>query len=266
MGNSQKKLKFLLLGLDNCGKTTLLYKMKLGEVTSPPIIGANIENYKYKNIEMVCWDLGSIRLRHIYQNFFENVNGIIYMIDATDSDNFHDSKENFYKILEDQQLNGIPVLIFSNKKDLPTKMKLENLINLYEFNEKLQKRDWKIFETNAIKCEGVYEGLKWISEIIIPENDYFSEFPLIFSFHNNDFDFIQKNVTKKNINYKFDNNKFSFLHLACDSPSPSYDIFKFLLDLGCDVNYLDYWGKSPFSKIVSKVENDLELCSLLVKN
>jgi GTPase SAR1 family protein len=42
------------------GKTTILYKLKLGEVvTTIPTIGFNVETVEYKNISFTVWDVGS---------------------------------------------------------------------------------------------------------------------------------------------------------------------------------------------------------------
>lgn len=41
---SNKDMRILMLGLDGAGKTTVLYKLKLGEViSSVPTIGFNVE-------------------------------------------------------------------------------------------------------------------------------------------------------------------------------------------------------------------------------
>ena len=46
-------------GLDAAGKTTILYKLKLGEViSSVPTIGFNVETVEYKNIKFEIWDVG----------------------------------------------------------------------------------------------------------------------------------------------------------------------------------------------------------------
>ena len=46
-----KKMQILMVGLDAAGKTTILYKLKLGEVVTPiPTIGFNVEEVRYKNI------------------------------------------------------------------------------------------------------------------------------------------------------------------------------------------------------------------------
>lgn len=47
----QSNFRILMLGLDNAGKTTVLYKLKLGEViTTVPTIGFNVESVSFKNI------------------------------------------------------------------------------------------------------------------------------------------------------------------------------------------------------------------------
>ena len=46
MGN--KEVRVLILGLDNAGKTTILYKLQMGEVvTTVPTIGFNVETVQY---------------------------------------------------------------------------------------------------------------------------------------------------------------------------------------------------------------------------
>ena len=48
-----------MIGLDAAGKTTVLYKLKMGELlTTIPTIGFNVETINYKNLEMTIWDVG----------------------------------------------------------------------------------------------------------------------------------------------------------------------------------------------------------------
>jgi ABC-type phosphate/phosphonate transport system ATPase subunit len=69
----KKDMRILMVGLDAAGKTTILYKLKLGEVvTTIPTIGFNVETVEYKNISFTVWDVGGqdkIRLlwRHYYK-------------------------------------------------------------------------------------------------------------------------------------------------------------------------------------------------------
>ena len=55
----EREVRLLMLGLDNAGKTTILYKLKLGEsLNSVPTIGFNVEEVKYKNLNFLIWDIG----------------------------------------------------------------------------------------------------------------------------------------------------------------------------------------------------------------
>lgn len=55
----KSEMRILMLGLDAAGKTTILYKLKLGEVVSSvPTIGFNVESVEYKNINFTVWDIG----------------------------------------------------------------------------------------------------------------------------------------------------------------------------------------------------------------
>lgn len=55
----KKEVRILMVGLDAAGKTTILYKLMLGEVvTAIPTIGFNVETVEYKNIKFTVWDVG----------------------------------------------------------------------------------------------------------------------------------------------------------------------------------------------------------------
>ena len=55
----QKETRLLILGLDGAGKTTILYKLKLGEVvTTIPTVGFNFETVEYQNVSFTVWDIG----------------------------------------------------------------------------------------------------------------------------------------------------------------------------------------------------------------
>ena len=54
-----KDMRILMVKLDAAGKTTILYKLKIGEVvTTIPTIGFNFEIIEYKNITFTMWDVG----------------------------------------------------------------------------------------------------------------------------------------------------------------------------------------------------------------
>lgn len=58
-------MRILMNGLDAAGKTTILYKLKLGEVvTTIPTIGFNVESLEYRNVNFTVWDVGGENNKH----------------------------------------------------------------------------------------------------------------------------------------------------------------------------------------------------------
>ena len=72
--SSNKEMRILMLGLDGAGKTTVLYKLKLGEViSSVPTIGFNVETVQYKKINFQVWDIGGQeKLRLLWRHYYNN--------------------------------------------------------------------------------------------------------------------------------------------------------------------------------------------------
>ena len=84
LGN--KEVRVLILGLDNAGKTTILYKLQMGEVvTTVPTIGFNVETVQYKNLRFQVWDLGGqTSIRPYWRCYYQNTNAVIYVVDSAD--------------------------------------------------------------------------------------------------------------------------------------------------------------------------------------
>ena len=83
-GRMEKRL--LMVGLDGAGKTTILYKLKLGQfVTSMPTIGFNVETVTYTNTNFTVWDIGwQDRIRKLRKHYYHNAEGIIFVVDSNE--------------------------------------------------------------------------------------------------------------------------------------------------------------------------------------
>ncbi|XP_060606809.1 ADP-ribosylation factor 2-like, partial [Ruditapes philippinarum] len=80
----KKEMRILMVGLDAAGKTTILYKLKLGEiVTTIPTIGFNVETVEYKNISFTVWDVGGQdKIRPLWRHYFQNTQDYVFAMDA----------------------------------------------------------------------------------------------------------------------------------------------------------------------------------------
>lgn len=90
-----------MLGLDGAGKTTILFKLKLGEVVSSiPTIGFNVETVEYKNIKFTVWDVGGQdSIRAMWKHYYQNADALIYVVDSSDRNRFDTAKEVLQKML-----------------------------------------------------------------------------------------------------------------------------------------------------------------------
>merc|ERR1712040_22577 len=120
----KKEMRILMVGLDAAGKTTILYKLKLGEiVTTIPTIGFNVETVEYKNISFTVWDVGGQdKIRPLWRHYFQNTQGLIFVVDSNDRERIGEAAEELNKMLREEELKDVVVLVFANKQDLPNAM------------------------------------------------------------------------------------------------------------------------------------------------
>ncbi|TNN57933.1 ADP-ribosylation factor-like protein 5B [Liparis tanakae] len=93
--------KVIIVGLDNAGKTTILYQFLMNEVVhTSPTIGSNVEEIVVKNTHFLMWDIGGQEsLRSSWNTYYSNTEFIILVVDSTDRERLVISKEELYRML-----------------------------------------------------------------------------------------------------------------------------------------------------------------------
>ncbi|KAG6443236.1 hypothetical protein O3G_MSEX002792 [Manduca sexta] len=154
----------LIVGLDAAGKTTILYKLKLGEiVTTIPTIGFNVETVEYKNISFTVWDVGGQdKIRPLWRHYYQNTQGLIFVVDSSDTKRIAEAENELANMLKEDELRDAVILVFANKQDMPNAMTAAELTNALNLNN-LKNRRWYIQATCATQGQGLYEGLDWLS-------------------------------------------------------------------------------------------------------
>lgn len=154
-----------MVGLDAAGKTTILYKLKLGEiVTTIPTIGFNVETVEYKNISFTVWDVGGQdKIRPLWRHYFQNTQGLIFVVDSNDRERVAESAEELTKMLQEDELKDAVLLVFANKQDLPNALTVSELTDRLGL-QALRNKTWHIESTCATQGTGLYEGLDWLSK------------------------------------------------------------------------------------------------------
>jgi len=164
---SKKEMRILMVGLDAAGKTTILYKLKLGEVvTTIPTIGFNVETVEYKNISFTVWDVGGQdKIRPLWRHYYQNTQGLIFVVDSNDRDRIEDAKEELNKMLIEDEMRDAVLLVFANKQDLPNAMPAAEVTEKLGLNS-MRNRQWFIQSTCATTGDGLYEGLDWLARTV----------------------------------------------------------------------------------------------------
>ncbi|KAE8296389.1 ADP-ribosylation factor 4 [Larimichthys crocea] len=160
----KKQMRILMVGLDAAGKTTILYKLKLGEVvTTIPTIGFNVETVEYKNISFTVWDVGGQdKIRPLWRHYFQNTQGLIFVVDSNDRERVAESADELQKMLSEDELKDAALLVFANKQDLPNALTVSELTDKLGLHS-LRNKTWHIQSTCATHGTGLYEGLDWLS-------------------------------------------------------------------------------------------------------
>ena len=155
-----------MLGLDAAGKTTTLYKLKLGDtINTMPTIGFNVEEVQYKKVNFTVWDVGGQeKMRPLWRHYYQGVNGLIYLVDSGDVDRLEEARDELHSIIQDY---GFPqdasVLVFANKQDLPNALKPNEIASHLKL-QSLHGRKWNCQGTIATKADGLYDGLEWLCQ------------------------------------------------------------------------------------------------------
>ncbi|RHZ63533.1 hypothetical protein Glove_329g50 [Diversispora epigaea] len=162
----------IILGLDNAGKTTLLERIKsifLGVLGLPqdriaPTVGLNIGKIDIDRARINFWDLGGQRELHgIWEKYYGECHAIVFVVDSTDKDRIEECINIFEKIITNDEVEGVPVLMLANKQDLPNSLKVEEIKEIFnKIAIKLGARDSRVLPISALEGDGVRDAVDWL--------------------------------------------------------------------------------------------------------
>ncbi|KAJ3192823.1 ADP-ribosylation factor protein 3 [Irineochytrium annulatum] len=140
---ADRELRFLLLGLDNAGKTSILKRLALEDITEvKPTQGFNIKSVQQDGFKMN-----------------------IYVIDSSDKRRLEETGMELNQLLEEAKLANVPVLVFANKQDLQSALPGDEIAIGLNLNS-IRDRKWHIRPCSAVSGEGVSEGMEWVSSLV----------------------------------------------------------------------------------------------------
>ncbi|XP_073539533.1 putative ADP-ribosylation factor-like protein 5C isoform X1 [Phyllobates terribilis] len=155
--------KVIIVGLDNAGKTTILYQFLMNEVVhTAPTIGSNVEEIVMRNTHFLMWDIGGQEtLRATWNSYYSNTEFVILVIDSTDRERLPETRDELYKMLSHEDLQNAAVLIFANKQDVKDSMSASEISTMLALSA-IKDRAWHIQGCCALTGEGLPAGLDWL--------------------------------------------------------------------------------------------------------
>lgn len=169
VGPADTQTNIMMLGIDNAGKTSILYRLKLGEViTTVPTVGFTIDTLEYKSLKFTVWDVcGQTKFRPLWRHYFEETDAIIFVIDSCDTDErLEEARLELYSMLDEPELRECPLLVFANKQDLEQARPASELAAKLALHSFVADRKVRVVPSSVVTCEGLHDGLNWISEEI----------------------------------------------------------------------------------------------------
>ena len=101
-----KEARILVLGLDNSGKTTILKALSEEDInTIMPTQGFNIKSLTQDGFKLNVWDIGGQKaIRPYWKNYYENTDGLVFVVDSSDEERINECIEELDSLLVEQDL------------------------------------------------------------------------------------------------------------------------------------------------------------------
>lgn len=171
----------LVIGLDGSGKTTFIESFKeqaagasggIQDKTVLPTASMGIGTMMHQGKKIVYYDMsGDGRHRFQWMNFFGEVHGILFVVDASDEKRTPIVKEHLKMLFKDDILNKrhVPIMIACNKMDIPEvrdKMMLGDDLSIGQL-ERGQNIRFDIENTSGYEARGMKECLDWLLKKVV---------------------------------------------------------------------------------------------------
>ncbi len=157
-----RRMEVVLVGLDHAGKTTFLSQLSLGQaVPVVPTLGLNVQYLRRGPLRLKVWDLGgTTRYRSEWARYARGTDAILFMVDSSAPQRLNQAKKELHMLLENRELEGIPLLVLSNKQDLQQTLTQAELVK--GLNLDYIDSAWAVVSVSSLTGQGVERAIEWL--------------------------------------------------------------------------------------------------------
>ncbi|KAL2087606.1 hypothetical protein ACEWY4_016434 [Coilia grayii] len=164
----QKPAQVLLMGLDSAGKSTLLFRLQQGvTMGTSPTVGFNVVTLELdKNTSLTVWDVGGqSTMRPNWKYYLEGCKALVFVVDSSDRERMAEAQKALKKILANENMKGVPLMVLANKKDLPNSMTIRDVSNQLDLPS-YTDRTWEIQGCSALQGLGLKQAFLSVAKLI----------------------------------------------------------------------------------------------------
>jgi len=162
----KQQVQVLVVGLDGSGKSTIIEKLKPDahrNMEIAPTVGFNVDEFQKGSVSFKVFDMsGAGRYRNLWEKYYKDAQGIMYVIDSADKIRMCVVKDELDQLLGHKDLSTVPLLFFANKMDIPNSLAAPDIALALRL-EDIKDRPINIVPSNALTGEGLDRGIDWLA-------------------------------------------------------------------------------------------------------